>query len=91
MSYNTINACANDQEFIGRLNAAAAAEGADDPIGAAWALRWPVAAAGDIAAAYASALAAGNPHPGSDEAVITDQMILSAVQANWPPATPESP
>jgi hypothetical protein len=83
MSYNTINTCANDQPFQGRLTAAAAAEGADDPAAAAFQLRWPVAAASDIEAAYASALAAGNPNPGGDESVITDGMILSSVQANW--------
>jgi hypothetical protein len=46
---------------------------------------WPVCVAGDVAAAYESALAAGNPNPGGDPAVVTDGMILSAVQADWPP------
>jgi len=32
-------------------------------------------------AAWSSAVAAGNPDPGRDEAVITDGMILSGVQA----------
>jgi hypothetical protein len=45
-----------------------------------------IAAAQDIEAAYASAVAAGNEHPGGDEAVITDGMILAYVQANPPPA-----
>lgn len=82
MSYATINACANDADFQGRLTAAAAAEGAADPSGVMmFALRWPVAATSDIEAAYASAVAAENPSPGGDESVITDQMILSAVQA----------
>ena len=84
MSYSTINQCANDQSFVGRLTAAVAAEGEADPLPTMYGLRWPVAAAADIEAAYASALAAGNVDPGGDEAVITDQMILSAVQANWP-------
>lgn len=88
MSFNTISQCANDQAFIDRLNACAATQDAPDPISAGANLRWPVAATSDIEAAYASALAAGNPNPGGDESVITDQMILSAVQANWPPATP---
>jgi len=44
---------------------------------------WPVAL--NTEAEYASALAAGIPNPGSDESVITDAMILSAVQADWPP------
>jgi hypothetical protein len=49
-------------------------------------LIWPVSSATDIEAAYESALAAHNPNPGGDPSVITDQMILSAVQANMPPA-----
>lgn len=86
MSYLTVNMCANDGSFQGRVTAAAAAEGAADPPGMMlMVLRWPVAAAADIEAAYASAVAADNPDPGGDEAVITDGMILSAVQAHWPP------
>ena len=86
MSFATINICANDDEFLGRLTACAAAEGyADPPLEANYRLRWPVAAASDIEAAYASALAAGNEHPGGDESVITDGQILSAVQANPAP------
>jgi hypothetical protein len=84
VSFNTINACANDAPFFGRLTAACAAEGATLPDSTAARLRWTVSAASDIEAAYASALAAGTPNPGGDEAVITDQMILSAVQAHWP-------
>lgn len=86
MSYSTINACALDESFQGRVTAAAAAEGYPDPPVAMFShLRWPVAAKSDIEAAYASALAAGNPDPGGDEAVITDGMILSAVQSVGPP------
>jgi hypothetical protein len=84
MSYGTIYQCVNDQVFVGRVQAAAAQEGDGNPILAADSLRWPVAAASDIEAAYASALAAGNENPGGDEGVITDGMILSAVQAHSP-------
>ena len=84
MSYSTINACAHDTVLQGRITAAVAAEGESEPTMIVGGLIWPVAAAPDIAAAYASALAAGNENPGGDEAVISDQMILSAVQANWP-------
>ena len=84
MSYATIDRCANDQAFMGRLTAACAQEGATNPDTTMHALVWAVAAAGDIEAAYASALAAGNPNPGGDETVITDPMILSAVQAHLP-------
>lgn len=85
MSYSTINQCAHDEALRGRVYAAAAAEGALNPESTGARLVWPVAAAADVEAAYASALAADNPDPGDDPAVITDQMILSAVQANWPP------
>lgn len=84
MSYATINQCAHDLAFSGRLTAAAAQEGATAPESEAARLVWPVSAAADVEAAYASALAAGNPNPGGDETVITDGMILSAVQAAGP-------
>lgn len=90
MSFTTINRCANDASFQGRLTACAAQEitardEIRDPTPVMFQLRWPVSAAADIEAAYASAVAGENPDPGGDESVITDQMILSAVQANWPP------
>ena len=87
MSYSTVNRCANDASFQGRVTACCAQEGQTDPMGAMFAVRWPVAGASDIEAAYASALAANNPDPGGDESVITDQQILSNVQANLPPST----
>lgn len=43
---------------------------------------WPVAI--EYEAAYESALAAGNPNPGSDIGVITDDNITASIQANWP-------
>jgi len=85
MSYSTISICAHDSSLTARITAAVAKEGRDNPEAVASELVWPVAAASDIEAAYASALAADNPDPGGDEAVITDQMILSAVQAHMPP------
>jgi hypothetical protein len=84
MSYSSINLCVNDGAFMGRLIACCADEGEENPYQVAESLKWDVATADDIEAAYASALAAENPNPGGDEAVITDQQILSAVQANLP-------
>lgn len=84
MSYFTTATCVDDPEFRKRVTACFSDEGGDVATGVPTALVWSVAGASDVEAAYASALAAGNPHPGSDEAVITDQMILSAVQANMP-------
>lgn len=81
MTYNTIFAIANDAAFRNRVTAALADEGSRNPDSELQTIVWPVAAADDITAAYASAVAAGNPNPGGDESVITDQMILSAVQA----------
>jgi len=84
MSYATINVCARDTQLQGRVTAACAQEGADNPESTMWGLIWELSAAADIEAAYASALAAGNPNPGGDESVITDGMILANVQANLP-------
>jgi hypothetical protein len=88
VSYLTVNRCATqDPSFRGRVTACAAAEGIVPPEPAAAAVVWPIAAASDIEAAYASAIAGGNVDPGGDPSVITDQMILSAFQANYvPPA-----
>lgn len=84
MSYRTVNQCANDPVLAGRVTGCCAKEGASDPPFIAAQLMWKVAAASNIEAAYESALLAENPDPGGDPAVITDLMILSVVQANWP-------
>jgi hypothetical protein len=84
MSYLTVSICVADVDFVNRVTAAVAQEGNNRPEEATAEVLWPVAGASDIEAAYASALAAGNQHPGADPAVITDQMILSHVQANLP-------
>jgi hypothetical protein len=93
MSFNTISRCVNDPAFGDRVNACLAeeqiAKGEQaQPGNLISSMVWAVASADDVEAAYASALAANNPNPGGDEAVITDAMILSHVQANWPPPTP---
>jgi len=85
MSYNTINACANDEGFRNRVMACCAQEGANPPDTTMYEVLWPVCCASDVEAAYATALANHVPNPGADESVITDQTILSHVQANWPP------
>jgi hypothetical protein len=82
MSYLSIAACIADVDFTNRVRSCVADEGHDvNTIPTQ--LFYDVATADDIEAAYASALAANNPRPGGDEAVITDGMILSSVQANW--------
>ena len=98
MSYTTITQSANDPALQARVQAATVQEAwnnpavADSPFAAdvqasafnGARLVWPVCASSDVEAAYASALAAGNPNPGGDESVVTDGMILSHVQASWP-------
>jgi hypothetical protein len=95
MSYNTLDAATHDDALQARVVAAVAQEAYENPAYADNAfggavrssptagavLLWPVAIATE--AEYASALAAGNPNPGGDEAVVSDGMILSAIQANW--------
>ena len=99
MSYSTVFQCANDQAFNSRVQACMVQQAWNNPeyhdtdFGLAVrqspgygvpAMAWPTAGASDVEAAYASALAASNPDPGGDETVITDAMILSNVQTNWP-------
>ena len=91
MSYTTIHACANDPAFQARLVAAAAQEGHPNPDLVLSTLRWPVASRSDIEEAYEYALTTGNPNPGGDETVITDAMILAAVQEELSPDVPSVP
>jgi hypothetical protein len=93
MSYATIAQCARDMALFERVTAASAAELAAldsslHPSTVANLVIWPLSSAADIEAAYASALAAGNPNPGGDETVVTDGMILANVQAHWPDPLP---
>lgn len=98
MSFSTIAACTQDRAFVSRVTACTVAEAwnnaavADGEFTAnvqssaenARRMVYPVAVASDVEAAYASALAANNPDPGGDPAVITDGMILANVQTKWP-------
>lgn len=84
MSFATITQAANDAALQQRVTGCVAVEIGGNPVNSTAEMIWLVAAANDVQAAYASALAADNPNPGGDEAVITDQMILSAVQAHLP-------
>lgn len=111
MSYNSLVAQSRDQAFLGRIDAAVYKEAWTNPtfgdtdygqaIQRAAAsttvyFGWPVAV--DTEAAYESALLNEVPEPGKDPSVITDNQILAAVQAHWPPdpwppppVTPMSP
>lgn len=101
MSFATISLSAQDQALTARVNAATIQEAWNNPMlststfgrqvretaGVAQRMVYPTVTASDVEAAYASALAAGNPDPGGDEAVITDGMILANVQTKWPEET----
>lgn len=92
MTYATIATIAYDQSLYRRLVASAAEEQKMPPF-EQWVVnyRWELAATPGWAAAWESAVAAGNPDPGADETVITDGMILSAVQPMGEPPVPPTP
>jgi hypothetical protein len=80
MSYNDVAAMAHDEALAWRITAAIAKEEILDPEGWLYARHWRIVSAPGWDAAWASAVAGGVPNPGADEGVITDGMILSAVQ-----------
>lgn len=82
MSYASIAAITKSASLFDRLTACAATEGAPKPY-VDWVYEriWDLAATPGWASAWASAVANGDADPGANESVITDQMILSAVQA----------
>ena len=87
MSFKTVHRSSMDAALYGRVTACVAKEQdargeVVSPDSVTSELYWGVISAGDVEGAYASALANNNPDPGGDESVITDGMILSAVQAN---------
>ena len=85
MSYNAIYDCANDTDFRNRVAACAVQEGAAPAGGEAYATQHALAIAArkDIEQAWEYSMTSQPYHSrrGHDEAIITDQMILSAVQA----------
>lgn len=87
MSYLTISQCVADADFQQRVNACTYQEGGNPYAHSS--LMWDVAGKADIEQAYAYALEVANPAPGADETVITDGMILSAVQSILTPPPPD--
>lgn len=85
MTYNSIIEIAQNQALIGRIAAAAVAEGVPDP--ELWAAnhKWQVAAQPGWADAWLYAkentTVNTNPNIGQRDDVINDAMILAAVQA----------
>lgn len=81
MSYLFQAKIANDGNISQRVTACVALEGVEEAEGWAWSHRWKLSAQPGWSNAYASAVANGIEEPGADESVITDSMILSAVQS----------
>lgn len=79
--YSDIALLSSDNDFIMRTRACAATEGELDPVQWSQDHQWQMAATPGFGDAYAYALATGIVRPGNDPSVITDPMILSAVQA----------
>lgn len=80
-TYNMIADLAEDGGFVRRCVAAAAGEGVTQS--EAWGInnKYLLASAPGFGDAYEYAVASGVENPGASDAVITDAMILSAVQA----------
>lgn len=96
MSYLTQSKIAGDMYMQQRVAQCAATEGIVSEAGLdpdfwarSWSRTWSAAPGWD--AAWESAAASGNEDPGRDEAVITDQMILSQVQGMKPFTSAPSP
>lgn len=86
MAYSDQALLSQDTDFIYRISACAAVEiqltPPEQPTQWATENVWYIAAAPGFADAYAYALANEIHRPGNDPAVISDAMILSAVQAH---------
>jgi hypothetical protein len=79
--YSTIAAMAYDSALFNRCVAAAAEEQKTKPY-ESWVAdnRWDLASSPGWWEAWESAVASGNPSPGDDPTVITDEMILASIQ-----------
>lgn len=84
MAYWDIAQMSVDLDLTSRVAASASQESIPDPRDWAGNNMLTLAASPGWGEAWASAVAAGNALPGRDAAVITDGMILSAVQAAAP-------
>jgi hypothetical protein len=81
MTFRTVADMAENYALTRRVTAGAAKEGIDNPQTWVNTYRWEIAAQPDWDAAWDSAVAGGVTDPGADEAVITDGMITSGIQA----------
>lgn len=83
MTYNAIAAAAADSHLKARIAACFAQEtdGPEQPTALAELHMWRIVAAPAISDAYSYAVNTNVTNPGKNESVVTDAMILSAVQA----------
>lgn len=82
MSYATQSLMAKDADLHDRIAACAATQPGITIQPLAWAdqNQWHLSGTAGWGDAYAAAITAANPRPGWDDTVITDAMILAAVQ-----------
>ena len=91
MTYHAIGVAAQDEALRRRIAACIAQEAPTDqrhPIAHADALIWGACGSPGWGEAYAYALETDVTDPGADPAVISDAMILAAVQPMLPTAPP---
>ena len=81
MSYKSGAEMAESYSLNRRITAAVGKESISRPQQWVEEYRWEVVSQPGWDAAWDSAVASENPDPGGDEAVITDGMILSGIQA----------
>jgi len=81
MAYSTSADIQASPSLLRRITAAAAREKVYAPEPWAASAMWDMASQPGWTDAWESAVAAGKTDPGADDSVITDAMILSAVQA----------
>lgn len=80
-SYKAQAILANNDQLLMRVAACAANHAVAGPVNWAYEHQWKLSAQSGWAEAYAAAIAASVPQPGNSETVITDSMILSAVES----------
>lgn len=88
MSYLTQADLSDDGSLRRRVTACAALERIPDPEAFAYTSRWGLSAQPGWDEAYEYAVAQGVEDPGASGAVISDAMILAAVQSLAPPVEP---
>lgn len=80
MSYSTQSLLAHDIDILDRATSCAATQGLPNPFQWVGDNQWALSASPGWDEAYAYALNVGTERPGWQETVISDGMILSAVQ-----------